>query len=68
MEQLAGSRTTLDVLNAQQQLFTTRRDLARARYDTLINSLRLKTTNGSLGESDIGTVNAMLVAADSVRR
>ena len=63
-----GVRINIDVLNAQQQLFTTRRDLARARYDTLINSLRLKTTNGSLGESDIGTVNAMLVAADSVRR
>lgn len=62
-----GVRINIDVLNAQQQLFTTRRDLARARYDTLINSLRLKTTNGSLGESDIGTVNAMLVAADPAK-
>ncbi len=62
-----GVRINIDVLNAQQQLFTTRRDLARARYDTLINSLRLKTTNGSLGESDIGTVNALLVAAEPAR-
>ena len=62
-----GVRINIDVLNAQQQLFTTRRDLARARYDTLINGLRLKTTNGSLGESDIGTVNAMLVAADPAK-
>jgi outer membrane protein len=62
-----GVRINIDVLNAQQQLFTTRRDLARARYDTLINSLRLKTTNGSLGESDIGTVNTLLVAADPAK-
>jgi len=62
-----GVRINIDVLNAQQQLFTTRRDLARARYDTLINSLRLKTTNGSLGESDIGTVNAMLVTAEPAK-
>ena len=57
-----GVRINIDVLNAQQQLFTTRRDLARARYDTLLNGLRLKTTNGSLGETDLTTVNAMLVA------
>ena len=57
-----GVRINIDVLNAQQQLFTTRRDLARARYDTLLNGLRLKTTNGSLGEADLTTVNAMLVA------
>jgi outer membrane protein len=50
------------VLNAQQQLFTTRRDLSRARYDALINGLRLKTTTGSLKEEDLGTVNALLVA------
>ncbi len=56
-----GVRINIDVLNAQQQLFTTRRDLARARYDTLLNGLRLKTTNGSLREEDLGTVNAMLV-------
>ena len=63
-----GVRINIDVLNAQQQLFTTRRDLARARYDTLLNSLRLKTTNGSLGEADIGSVNAMLVAAEAATR
>jgi len=63
-----GVRINIDVLNAQQQLFTTRRDLARARYDTLLNSLRLKTTNGSLGEADLDSVNAMLVAGDSARK
>ncbi len=57
-----GVRINIDVLNAQQQLFTTRRDLSRARYDALINGLRLKTTTGSLKEEDLGTVNALLVA------
>lgn len=60
-----GVRINIDVLNAQQQLFTTRRDLARARYDTLLNGLRLKTTNGSLREEDLSTVNAMLVVPES---
>lgn len=59
-----GVRINIDVLNAQQQLFTTRRDLARARYDTLLNGLRLKTTNGSLREEDLSTVNAMLIAPE----
>lgn len=62
-----GVRINIDVLNAQQQLFTTRRDLARARYDTLLNSLRLKTTNGSLGETDLATVNAMLAAPEPAK-
>ncbi len=56
-----GVRINIDVLNAQQQLFTTQRDLARARYDVLINGLRLKATAGALIEQDIQTVNALLV-------
>ncbi|MFA7665319.1 MAG: TolC family outer membrane protein [Burkholderiaceae bacterium] len=56
-----GVRINIDVLNAQQQLFTTRRDLARARYDVLINGLRLKSTTGELSEDDLRAVNALLV-------
>ena len=37
-----GVRINIDVLNAQQQLFTTRRDLAKARYDVLVNGLRVR--------------------------
>ena len=37
-----GVRINIDVLNAQQQLFSTRRDLAVARYNTIVNQLRLK--------------------------
>jgi outer membrane protein len=48
------------VLNAQQQLYATRRDLAKARYDTLVNSLRLKSAAGVLQEKDLQQINAML--------
>jgi outer membrane protein len=55
-----GVRINIDVLNAQQQLYSTRRDLAKARYDTLINSLKLKVATGSLTESDIAQINSLL--------
>jgi outer membrane protein len=55
-----GVRINIDVLNAQQQLFATRRDLAKARYDTLIAQLRLKSAAGSLGEEDVQAINALL--------
>jgi outer membrane protein len=55
-----GVRINIDVLNAQQQLFQTRRDLARARYDTLLAQLRLKAAAGRLGEDDVQAVNALL--------
>ena len=57
-----GVRINIDVLNAQQQLFTTRRDLAKARYDVLVNGLRLKSLAGALGEDDLRVVNALLEA------
>ena len=55
-----GVRINIDVLNAQQQLFTTQRDLAKARYDTIVNSFRLKAATGSLTEEDVAAVNALL--------
>jgi outer membrane protein len=55
-----GVRINIDVLNAQQQLYSTRRDLAKARYDTLINGLRLKVAAGTLGEVDLAELNALL--------
>ena len=56
-----GVRINIDVLNAQRQLFQTRRDLSRARYDTIINGLRLKSASGSLRESDLVPINNLLV-------
>jgi outer membrane protein len=58
-----GVRINIDVLNAQQQLFSTRRDLAKARYDVLVNGLRLESTAGTLSEEDLAKVASLLVAA-----
>lgn len=55
-----GVRVNLDVLNAQTQLFQTQRDLARARYDTLVNGLRLRQASGQLAPADIDAVNRLL--------
>jgi outer membrane protein len=55
-----GVRTNIDVLNAQQQLYSTQRDLARARYDVLLNGLRLKSAAGILTENDLATINMLL--------
>lgn len=57
-----GVRINIDVLNAQQQVFSTLRDLSRARYDTILNGLRLKAAAGSLGESEIEEINRLLGA------
>lgn len=55
-----GVRVNIDVLNAEQQLYATQRNLAQARYDTLMNSLRLKAATGTLNEQDLVAVNALL--------
>jgi outer membrane protein len=55
-----GVRVNLDVLNAQTQLFQTQRDLARARYDVLVGSLRLAQASGQLQPSDLDAINALL--------
>ncbi len=55
-----GVRINIDVLNAQRQLYSTRRDLSRARYDTIMNGLRLKAAAGSLREDDLIPVNNLL--------
>ena len=56
-----GVRINIDVLNAQQQVFQTRRDLLVARYNTITNSLRLKAAAGALRDEDLEEVNRALV-------
>lgn len=56
-----GVRVNLDVLNAQTQLYTTQRDLAKARYDVVVNSLRLRQASGQLRAEDLSAVNTLLV-------
>ena len=58
--QEVGVRTNLDVLNAQQQLYSTRRDLYQAEYDYLLSELRLKAAVGELDEAELAKVNRAL--------
>jgi outer membrane protein len=55
-----GVRINIDVLNAAQQLFSTQRDLAFARYGVVLNSLKLLGTAGDLTEQEVMRVNALL--------
>lgn len=55
-----GVRINIDVLNAQQQLYSTRRDLVRARLETLAAQLKLKSAAGTLAEEDVAAVNSLL--------
>jgi outer membrane protein len=55
-----GVTINLDVLDAQSQLFQTRRDLAVARYDVLVGVLRLRQASGGLGVGDLQTINRIL--------
>ena len=55
-----GVRVNLDVLNAQTQLFTTQRDLSKARYDVLLSGLRLRQAAGVLQPADVNAVSGLL--------
>jgi outer membrane protein len=58
--QEVGVRTQVDVLNAQQLLFQTRRDLAQSKYNYVLSLLRLKAAVGKLSEEDLARVNLWL--------
>jgi outer membrane protein len=58
--QQVGVRTQVDVLNAQQLLSQTRRDLAQAKYNYIMALLRLKAAAGQLTEQDVDYVNGWL--------
>ncbi|EWS63221.1 Outer membrane protein TolC precursor [Hydrogenophaga sp. T4] len=55
-----GVRINIDVLNAQSQLFQTKRDLAQARYNVLVGQLRLKQAGGLLKAEDLQPIDALL--------
>jgi outer membrane protein len=56
-----GVRTSVDVLNAEQQLFSAQRDLLQVRYSYLVNIIRLKAASGVLAEADLADINQQLV-------
>lgn len=57
-----GTRTIVDVLLAQQQLFNATREYSRARHNYLVNTLRLKQAAGSLEVADVENINRLLTA------
>lgn len=58
--QEVGVRTEVDVLNAQQQYFSARRDLAQSYYNYLMAKLRLQAEAGNLDEESILEINSRL--------
>jgi outer membrane protein len=55
-----GLRTRVDLLNAEQQLYTTLRDLSAARYQTLIAGVQLKAAAGALNGEDFRSLDGLL--------
>lgn len=58
-----GVRTSVDLLNARQLLFTARRDLAQALYGYILSRLRLEAAVGDLNETDVVQTNGWLAQA-----
>jgi outer membrane protein len=56
----AGTRTAVDIVAAERVTLEAKRDYARARYDYLMNTLRLKQAAGTLSPDDLGRINAWL--------
>ncbi len=57
-----GVRVNIDVLNAQSQLYQTKRDLALARYQVILGQLQLRQAAGTLTFEDLQAVNALLAS------
>lgn len=56
----SGVNTLLEVLDAERELTSVKQEYASARYDYLLNLLRLKAQTGALSEHDILYINEML--------
>jgi len=56
----AGTRTLVDVLNSQRDLYRAKRDYAQSRYDYVLNTLSLLQAAGTLSEEDVVRVNTWL--------
>ena len=50
---ISGIRTATDVLNAEEQLYQARHDLAQAGYEQLVSWVGLRASTGLLSEADI---------------
>lgn len=61
----SGLYTSLDVLDAERDAYEAKRDYSRARYDYLLNGLRLKHAVGTLNETDLEGINQWLQLAQN---
>lgn len=57
-----GTRTNIDILNAQQQLFSAKLELTQARYNYLLSYLRIRKAAGTIDGSDLHDVASYFVA------
>ncbi len=62
-----GTRTSVDVLEARRRLFEAQTNYARARYDYLLNVLRLQLAAGTLDQKGLTDINSLLTESVSVR-
>ncbi|MFZ5492839.1 MAG: TolC family outer membrane protein [Pseudomonadota bacterium] len=60
-----GTRTSVDVLDAERELFRAKRDLATARYEYVLNVLRLEMASGQLTQDDLARANGWLESPSS---
>ena len=61
----AGTRTSVEVLQALRDTFSAQSDFAGARYDYIINTLNLKAAAGTLSEADLFGINRFLTLQDN---
>ncbi len=57
-----GDRTTLDVLNSEQELYNARLALYRSRYQVLLALLNLSAAAGELNEPRLQEINQLLIS------
>lgn len=60
----AGTRTSVEVLQALRDTYSAQSDYAGARYDFIINTLNLKAASGALVEGDIYAINRFLATSN----
>jgi len=58
-----GTRNIVDVLDAQRSLYSAQRDYANARFDFILDTLRLKQSSGILSPEDVSNLNRWLIVA-----
>ena len=62
----AGTRTMVDILAEQRNLYRVKRDYARARYDYLLDGIKLKQAASSLSQDDLEQINRLLTASTTI--